>query len=452
VVGRRDLGIHNIRCWMNSAKGLAALCCADEELAYEAIRAEFGLEDQLGRGILDDGFWWECSWGYHFYTMLALWPLTEAVRHIGIDVYGDRYKAFFDAPLNFAFPGRRLPALNDSGRGRVLEGRAIEPYELALARWGDLRYAGLLENDARDGRLALCFGVPELDPEPPVMRGSVNFPASGVAILRSDELEPTVVTLDYGPHGGGHGHPDKLGIILHGAGRELAPDPGSIQYGAPLHTEWFKTTLSHNTVLVDSQPQAPCTGELLEFRANGVVQVASARADDAYPGVRFSRTIALLSGSAVVDICRVESDGEHVYDWTFHCAGSFASPLPFEGLPAPLGESNGYQHVSSPRIARTGSGWTACWHDQGAGVCLAMAGAPGSEVFAGNGPGNPPPLMLPMVIVRQKAKGALFTAAYVVYRGDAPDVRISASASAANALQVSVVVNGDCSQAELSCP
>ncbi len=438
VIRRRNLKIHNIQCWANSAMGLAALCCGDGELAHHAIRSEAGLDAQLSKGILDDGFWWECSWGYHFYTMQALWPLTEAVRHIGTDVYTTRYKALYDAPLRFAFPGLTLPPLNDSGGGSRVTDRC-ETYEVAYARWGDARHAGLLQRIERKGRLALCFGVPDLKAESPETRESVNFPAGGIAILR--DPDGTLVTLDYGPHGGGHGHPDKLGIILHSAGRVMAPDPGSIQYGAPLHLEWFKTTVSHNTVSVDMTPQKPCTGTLLAFETGGDAQVASASADDACPGVRFRRTVALLSGGVVVDLCELEGDEEHVYDWIYHNRGAFSCALPLRALDGNIGEAHGYQHIRGPRSARTDGDWTARWDDGDAGVCLAVAGATGTEVFAGEGPGNPPSAMLPLVIARRRGEAARFVTALVPYRDRAPEARVAVEEDA-EGVRVRVEVDG----------
>ncbi|MBT3603599.1 MAG: hypothetical protein HOE48_02385 [Candidatus Latescibacteria bacterium] len=181
--------------------------------------------------------------------------------------------------------------------------------------------------------------------------------------------DPTVVSLDYGPHGGGHGHPDKLGIILFGADHELAPDPGSIQYGVPLHLEWFKTTLSHNTILVDQQPQAPCTGELHTFDIRDDIRIASASANDAYPGVQFKRTIALLNNGIVLDLVDLHSEEEHTYDWVFHCKGAFSSPQSFTPC-KPLGTEHGYQHVTHPRSTQTNDTWKAQWSLNDANVTL----------------------------------------------------------------------------------
>ena len=50
------------------------------------------------------------------------------------------------------------------------------------------------------------------------------------------------LALDYGPHGGGHGHPDKLGFVLYGRGTLLAEDPGCIAYGNPAQVHGFACT------------------------------------------------------------------------------------------------------------------------------------------------------------------------------------------------------------------
>lgn len=415
--------IHNIHCWMNSAMGCAALCAGDGDLAHYAIQSEYGIINQFEKGILNDGFWYECSWGYHFYTMNAVWPLVEGLRHIGIDVYTDRYKSLFDAPLDFAFPGLYLPALNDSGQGRSLTN--TESYEIAYARWGDPRHAGLLEKTDRTNRLALCFGKAELESEPPEKTVSVNFPDSGMAILRDGTSEdPTVVSLDYGPHGGGHGHPDKLGISLFGAGHELAPDPGSIQYSVPLHLEWFKTTLSHNTILVDQQPQAPCTGELHTFDIRDDIRIASASANDAYPGVQFKRTIALLNNGIVLDLVDLSSEDEHTYDWVFHCKGAFSSLLPFTPS-KPLGTEHGYQHVANPQTTQTNDTWQAHWSLDDAHVTLVQTHSNNTEIFAGVGCGNPPSEKLPMVISRRRGKTTTYASAFIVQKDNTPNVNLS---------------------------
>jgi hypothetical protein len=229
----------------------------------------------------------------------------------------------------------------------------------------------------------------------------------------------------------------------------MAPDPGSIQYGVPLHLEWFKTTASHNTVSVDMTPQRPCTGKLLTFQPGKGIQIAAASADDACPGVRFRRTLALLSGGVVLDLCELSSDEERVYDYIYHNRGAFSSPLPLQDLSSPIGAAHGYQHIRGPRSARTDGDWTARWDDGDAGVCLTMAGAPGTEVLAGTGPGNPPSEMLPLILARRRGRVAQFATALVVYKNSAPDVQLSLEASGAKAWRVSVRVGDETRTVEL---
>src|SRR5664279_4287763 len=98
-----------------------------------------------------------------------------------------------------------------------------------------------------------------------------------------------VAAMRFGMHGGGHGHPDKLNLVTWGGGRQWGLDPGSINYGVPLHKEWYRATIAHNTVAVDGKDQSNADGELEQWGDNGL----TAKAGSAYPGVTLRRTLAL---------------------------------------------------------------------------------------------------------------------------------------------------------------
>ncbi len=100
VILPHRIGVHNIQCWKNSAVGLVGFLLGDEQLIHEAIdNPERGYWTQMRKGVSPDGVWWEGAWGYHFYTLSALWSLTEAARNCGINLYSDELKRMFDAPL-----------------------------------------------------------------------------------------------------------------------------------------------------------------------------------------------------------------------------------------------------------------------------------------------------------------------------------------------------------------
>jgi len=418
-------GIHNICCWHASAYGLVGIALGDERLASDAVSGPKGFRRQIAEGVTDDGFWYESAWGYHFYTMMALQPLAIAARNIGIDLYSERYKGMYDAPLRFMAPGGLLPAFNDSGRANALGGG--DRYEISYARWGDARHLLPILNSRRNSLETLLFGV-ELGAEEDFRLGSTLFSAAGYAILRTGDvgrekagkhIPENYLALDYGPNGGGHGHPDKLGFVLYGKGALLAEDPGCIAYGNPAHGGWYRQTISHSTVVVDGKSQKPCTGTLQFFAPGDDVAMASARADDAYAGVRLRRTMALV-GDRVIDVYLCESEEEATFDWAYHNRGAFDTGLPLAALDqAPKGD--GYEWAKEWRAASAGGDWGATWvQEDGPGLVLAQAaGDVAREVLAAVGMGNPPKIKVPFVVSRTQGKQALYCSAMQVFDGEA---------------------------------
>jgi len=141
---------------------------------------------------------------------------------------------------------------------------------------------------------------------------------------------------------------------------------------------------------------------LLRFDVDGDIQIVSASADDAYPGVSFTRTVAMMPGGIILDVCDLVSDSEHTYDWIYHNRGDFTTSLETRDLGGQLAEDSGYQNIQSVDVAETAHAWWASWVDEDAGIYLHTLGETGTEVFTGAGCGNPPPLMLPMVVVRRR--------------------------------------------------
>lgn len=403
VIREHKMGIHNIQCWKNSAVGLVGLVTGNQELVREAIDdPDRGFRAQIARGVTDDGLWWEGSLGYHRYTMQALWPLAEAARLAGADLYSDRYRALYDAPLALALPNGDPPGFNDSAGGNVAAAGPL--YELAFARWAQPAYGRLLSHTRRDSLEALLYG-PEEVPEGPMIPGeSVLLKAAGYAVLRS---QGTAVAVRFGMHGGGHGHPDKLNIVTFGAGRLFGLDPGSINYGVPLHREWYRSTIAHNTVSVDQTLQANRDGRLEKWEAGSGATTLVAAAENAYPGVLLRRSLT-LRGNELSDRFDCSSDAEHTYDWAFHAPGKLTTSLELAPRAAPLGDASGYQHIDNIAEGRTDGDWWASWDSRTARLTLRVKGEPGTEIFTGTGPGKNPAERVPLLIIRRRAAKTVF--------------------------------------------
>jgi len=408
VIRQHKMGVHNIQCWKNSAVGLVGLVTGSDELVREAIEdPDRGFRVQIARGVTPDGLWWEGSLGYHQYTMQALWPLAEAARLAGIDLYTERYRSLFQAPLALALPNGDPPGFNDSAGGNLAAAGPL--YELAYARWGEPAFGRLLAHTPRESLEALLWGRPEAAGGPMVPAESVLLAHAGYAVLRSPAM---VAAVRFGMHGGGHGHPDKLNIVTYGAGRLWGLDPGSINYGVPLHREWYRSTIAHDTVSVDEQLQSNADGSLVKWDA-GETPTLAASADAAYPGVRLRRTLR-LSGNELEDRFECSSESEHAYDWAFHASGRLTVSVPLEPRPGPLGQNNGYQHITQVSAGRTDEAWWARWEAAGAEMILRFERGPVTEIFVGLGPGRDPTERVPVLVVRRKTKAAVFSVRHQV--------------------------------------
>ena len=399
------MAIHNIQCWKNSAVGLAGLACGNRDLVNEAIDdPDRGFRAQIARGVTDDGLWYEGSLGYHRYTMEALWPLAEAARLAGIDLFTERYRTLYDAPLALALPDGGSPGFNDSHGGNVLAAAPL--YELAFARWKTPAYGCLLARARRESVEGLLYGVPDTPAGPMVPERSVLLGAAGYAVLRSPG---TAVAVRFGMHGGGHGHPDKLNIVTFADGHLWGLDPGSINYGVPLHQEWYRSTIAHNTVCVDARPQQNADGRLERWTPDPSAALAASA--DVYPGVTLRRNITLRRGR-LEDVFECRSETEHLYDWAFHAPGALSCSLPMEPQEGPLGDAAGYQHITGVARARTDGSWSAAWSQGGARFTLRMEAAPGTEVFTGSAPGTDPATRVPCVVVRRRGRETTFRAVH----------------------------------------
>ncbi len=348
IIIPQKYGIHNIQCREDSAIGLVGFLLNDPKLISQAIDdPKYGLRAQLEQGVEPGGFWLEGSTGYHFFAMDGMWQLMEAARNCGVDLYGPQFKSLFDGPLSLAMPNLSLPNFNDSGISPLREHSEI--YELAVARYHDPAYAALIPKN-RSSRMALLFGATN------VQAGNVQVPVAsrnltgpGYAILeRGEGADATWLGLKYGPHGGGHGHPDKNSFILYARGEVIAPDVGAHAYGSPLHTGWDKTTLAHNTLVVDEKSQAPAQGNCLAFGSEKGVDYSVTDAGPIYPGVHFIRTAAMLTPDVIVFIDQIEADAPHTFDLAYHQVG-FWDDLP-PGTKWSSKQSDGYKYFGDATV------------------------------------------------------------------------------------------------------
>ncbi|MBI3832039.1 MAG: heparinase II/III family protein, partial [Planctomycetes bacterium] len=359
--------------------------------------------------IGDDGMWGEGTIGYQMFALQALTAVMEVAARQGVDLWGfdhARIKMPFDANFRFAYPDGTAPGINDSGRVNFSDWSGMV-YDYAYLRYGDPRYARLVNACPR--QIVISTGVyyptrvfTKLEEPAEIHYPSTVFKDLGYAILRSGGV---YALLDYGPHGGPHGHPDKLNFILFAAGDELGGEPRMHRYEDPLHGAWTKATVAHNTLTVDERSQSACTGKLLMFADAGPLKVMRAEASSAYPGVVLDRTLVMTPG-AIVDLYRGESTRAHIWDRTFRYEGELDGWVEPAADAASLGDKFGYELLKIAARAPAEKEVVFGWKSKKAVWQVALAGAAGQEAVKALGPDKEQ-----MLVARQKGTRADFGAA-----------------------------------------
>ena len=256
-------------------------------------------------------------------------------------------------------------------------------YDYAWLRWGDPRHAVMVNSSPRQliSTEAVYFPTRVYDtlPEPQaVSYPSTVFGNLGYAILRDASK---FALLDYGRHGGVHGHLDKLNLLLF-SGDELGGEPRFHRYEDPLHAEWTRQTVAHNTMAVDGRGQQPGTGRLLMFDATEGRQIMRAEVADLYPGTLLDRTVVVLP-DAVADIYHARAARRLVCDRTLRFEGKLRG---MGTAGQPLGLRDGYQHLKVAGREPLTASAERVWDTPVGPLHVTCVGAPGQEIITALGP------------------------------------------------------------------
>jgi len=357
----------NHQTWYNAGLIAIASTLADSELLLRVLNMPRGVFDQLEHNIGRNGLWYEGAMVYHNYALQPLLMTADMTRYVGMNLQQHpKLRAMITGPMHAAYPDGSFPAINDSDPAHV---RMFEPA---------FKWAGI------------PFVIPKLESE--------VLDDAGLVALRAGEA---CVFVDYGPHGGEHGHPDKLNIMLYALGRELILDPGRITYSVPEYKTWARTTVAHNTVVIDEHDQEPTTGELWWFGSNACLTASAT----AYPGSLLKRFV-VLNERMLVDVFSVESKEPAQFDWLVHCRGKLEADVkPTEQI---LGAANGYQHL---REVQTGKVAHVVF-EQPSGKKLQIYFADDETIFTGSGIGYRLDDRVPFVLRRRRATATTFVTVY----------------------------------------
>ena len=407
-------GINNHQTWYNAGLMAIASVLGDKELVSKVLTMRGGFHDQLKRSVGSDGLWYEGTMAYHNYALQAMIEIVDAGRRLGLPLHKEpRFRKMIEVPLQCAYPNGQFPAMNDSDRNFVssFNDAFLWAWEVYQDPVFAQAYAG-----GNLKTLKTLLG-PNAKVEPFLETRSLNLPDAGLAILRrSSGKEAVCAMIDHGPHGGSHGHYDKLNIVLFANGQEWLLDPGRLTYSHKEYKTWVKHTAAHNTVTLGGASQSATTGKFLWLKVDKDFAACAAETDEAYAGARLRRYL-LLTDNVLIDVFDVQAPKETQIDLLSHAISQKVVPHTAEiklgeGQVIVPGKEDGYQHLTN------GLSWTVLkpsqweFHAGPKKLRLWLDGLAKEEIITCTGIGYTINERVPCLIRRVHGKEARFVTVY----------------------------------------
>lgn len=371
------LGIMNHQASANAGAILVALFLQDIPELEFLTEADGGMADQIGKGVMADGWWFEGTANYCYLVTQRYSLVAQAFKNYGLDLYHRRFptkfksKDFENAKEGFA--GMKFDNWGPTGKNtRGLEDMVTpyipfmdenanvistndsnlkEPddfYELAYREYKHKDLAWVISKTKRDSWVSLLYGVPEL-PNIEDPRTESDYRANvGLVALRSqppkkNDENQIQAYFKYGTHGGWHGHFDRASMVaLDRFGHKyFGTEMVWYGYGNPGYKECVQTSATHNMVIVDELQQEAVPSQQILFH-KGILMQASIietnarwRKIPSWNSEKFppwddtdyvskpiqQRRVSIVTDDYVVIADYMKSSQKHNYDWLIHPVG-----------------------------------------------------------------------------------------------------------------------------------
>ncbi|MBN6149391.1 alginate lyase family protein [Xanthomonas sp. AmX2] len=382
--------IHNHATWAVAAVGMTGYVLRDQTLVDKALRGSkqddsAGFLKQIDQLFSPDGYYAEGP----YYQRYALAPFVLFAN--AIERNQPQQKIFqrrdgvllkaVDTLVQSSYAGYFFP-INDAILDKGLDTEElVAGLGIAYAQSHDARLLSIAQRQQRvlltpEG-LGIATALAQDKARPfafrsALLRDGADGDHGALAILRDGGEDGQTLVMKNTSQGMGHGHFDKLNWLFYDNGQRVVTDYGAARFlnveaksggiYLPENNSWAKTTVAHNTLVVDERSHFDGDWRVGEkyaptpllFAHDDATQIVSARMDHAYEGVAFTRTQALLKHPdlalpIVIDLVRVDGARPARYDLPLHFNGhimqvGFKAQRELAQRPV-LGKANGYQHL-----------------------------------------------------------------------------------------------------------
>lgn len=438
--------IHNHEVAICTSIAVIGLAIGDEELVKYATDTKYGLKYQIDHAYLEDNLWFECSTGYHFYSLYWFMAFERVAKNTKYSLFADPtysdklYRALVFIKNIYIGNGKTIK-LND-GTGSIVGNGNIYEYAYTYFRTDELlSYLSLSYtegNERENSFIAMIYGVDSLPEAKPLEK--VNyFSKVGSNLAMIHGTEDRHLLFKAFPYGGEHDHYDRLAISFGAFGWGACDDFGtSAGYSSPLHYGYFKNTASHNTVVIDGENMPPCDTVVNEYRVNAEDDIyldaetlppedykmldsftIKQWSDEAYRGVRMRRIIS-WHDKYFIDIFKVSSDNSLRKDYTLHIDARLVSPR--EGRYNNGIGTNGAQTYIKNGYFTTRKGITTFNYVSENGNLNVHTLSDGLELIMAEGPDNPANRNVAYLLERTTESSPVFVNVIEAFK-DTPTVK-----------------------------
>jgi hypothetical protein len=229
--------------------GLALAGLAFPEFRESERWANYALDvmaEEINRQVYPDGVQTEISTKTQWVALRRFESIADNFQKVGRDIadaYLERVEEMYNYLAYCMRPDGHQPLNNDSDREDLRERIQIAADNYGRSDWKYIATNGV-QGEKPDGL------------------ASVTFPWSGIQIMRSGwQKESHWAFFDFGPYGTGHQHRDMLHLSVTAYGHDLLVDGGRFthqdyfSFDPAIWRGYFRSTQSHNTILIDRNGQ-----------------------------------------------------------------------------------------------------------------------------------------------------------------------------------------------------
>ena len=372
-------GIMNHQASANAGAIFVALFLQDMAEVDHLTYGDGGMEDQIAKGTMADGWWFEGTVNYCYLVTNKYATVAQAYENYGWNLFDKRFPVRYKSKdfddVKDGFTGMKFDIWGPTGKNtRGLEDMfsayvpmmdenayvvssndsdTTEPhpfYELAYRHFRKDELAWVLNHSKRDSWESLIYGVSEIPKSEDPRTKSVYVPNVGLTALRSQKVGGTVdnqiqAYTKTGTHGGWHGHFDRASLIAldRNGHKYFGTEMTWFGYGQAGYKEVVQTSASHNMVIVDELQQEAVPSKQLLFYAGKKMQVNILETNarwrkiptfnrDLFPpwedkqfDSNFNKVqqkrLTIVTDDYVVIADYMKAPQKHTYDWLLHPIG-----------------------------------------------------------------------------------------------------------------------------------